>query len=697
MNFVNQFDILTIKGKGGIHIMKLTKKIPLVIICLIVPSMIITSIWTYIRTNTIMLDKVKSQMYLAESGTNNTITTMVNKEKVEVEKLAQSKFVIDLALKKQTDGKSDEYKAMLADSNKELSDYVTNAGYIEHSFIVGTDSIIFSDSSANSIGKSVAERSYCAEALRGNDAISETLTSKDTGSQAIAFASPIKYNGQILGFVGSAVYAESFSKYLKNIKIPELSSSYSYLVDENGNMIYHPTQAKIGKPVDNSAIKSLIKKIKNGGFVSPDSVTYDFKGVKKISYYIEIPTTHWLAVLCVDKSDVTNSIDGLVLTIVIISLIIMVIAIVIGILLSKTITNPILKLQALVDKTSRLELDNDGKYDHLFKATDEIGAIANSVANMRSILREVITLLKKSSSDLNKNANLVNELTLELDGFAKETSAETETLSAGMEETAAATEEVSASSGEIERAIGSMSQKANDGSKETENISGRANNLLTLSSKSRDDTKRIYDTVKSGLENAIEASSSVYEINNLTQAILEITEETNLLSLNAAIEAARAGEAGKGFAVVAEEVRQLAEQSSETTKEIEKITNVVTTSVKNLSDHSKEMLSFIEKNVLDKFNNFTETAKQYDEDSKTMNNFMLDFNAISEELNQSISGITAAINNVAKTASDGAYGLSNISDKNLTIMNRLKEISKCAEQNKENADQLNSIVEKFKL
>lgn len=677
--------------------MKLTKKIPLVIISITIISTIITCAIMYYETNNVMLKQVNSEMYLSEKCSNDTISSMIEKEKSEIQKLAQSKDVVDLALKRQTQNSSEDYNNSTNEMNKALLQYVNEHNYIEHTFIVDTNSTIYSDSSPKLLGKSISDRSYCKKALNGNDVISETLISKDTGAQTIVFASPIKYSGNIIGFVGSTVRAENFSKYIKSTKLQNLASSYIYLVDEKGNVIYHPTASKIGKPVENDAIKNVISKIKEGNSITASSIEYTFNGAKKLSYYGEIPSTHWVLVVSVDKHDVTSFIDNIILKIALISLLVTIIAIIVGTILSKTITTPILKLKELVNKTASLDLKQDSKYDYLSNLNNEVGDIAVSIGSMRSALRDVVNLLSESSSDLNSNADLVEKLTNKLRSFSEETSGETETLSAGMEETAASTEEVSASSNEITKAVNSMASKAQNGSHKADEIANRAHSLTTDFNKSSNETKDIYKKVKDELEESIKSSASVYEINNLTKSILEITEQTNLLSLNASIEAARAGEAGKGFAVVADEVGKLAEQSSETTKEIQKIVTIVITSVKSLTLNSKKILDFIDKDVLPNYESFMETAKQYDIDAKSMGDIMMDFSAISEELNASIAGISTAINNVAKTSSDGAYGLSNIAEKNSKMLESFKEISQSAEQNGTNAQKLQEIINKFNL
>lgn len=124
---------------------------------------------------------------------------------------------------------------------------------------------------------------------------------------------------------------------------------------------------------------------------------------------------------------------------------------------------------------------------------------------------------------------------------------------------------------------------------------------------------------KGKLSKAIEDTKSVDEINKLLEAILDITDQTNLLALNAAIEAARAGEAGKGFAVVAEEVRKLAEESSNTAGQIQKITETVVSSVKELANNSQQLLDFMNVNIVKDYDDFVWTGDSYSNDAKYYN------------------------------------------------------------------------------
>lgn len=670
--------------------MKIKNKLPMIMLMLIIISTAITGVVIYTKVSSILSTNVKSELQSLTMQSVETINSVIEKEQSEIDLIANNDTILN-AIKNPQDSKSVE------EANKWLSEYVKKAGDSEHTFVMDMNGIGIADSDMTSIGKSYADRDYFKKASSGKAVISETLTSKATGAQVVAFASPIFNDGKVIGIAVSGIKGESFSTHLKSTKSQNSPSSYIYVVDEKGNIVYHPTKDKIGKPVENEAIKEIVTRIGKGEKLTSAVIEYLYKDSIKLAAYDFIPTNNWTVVLSADRSEILTPVKNMMNTIIILSIIIILIAGIIGVVVSRSITNPITDIASLVNATASLNLVYNKKYDKYTKLKDEVGTMFKAVANMRVILRDVLNSLAQTSINVNRNAELVDTLTRELKIYVNETSQETENLSAGMEESAATIEEISASSGEIDNAVAAIAAKATEGSMLTNDISERAIQLKETSIASNDSAQDIYRDVKKQLEEAIENSKAVHQIHVLAQSILQITEQTNLLALNAAIEAARAGEAGRGFAVVAEEVRKLAEQSATTAADIQGVVAIVTNSVDSLNTEASKILNFVDKQVVSDYTGFINSSEKYAVDAETVNSVMLEFSATSEELNASIDGISKAISEIATTVNEGASGVTNIASKAATIVEKVKDIEKSAEENRESASTLKEIVSKFKV
>lgn len=178
------------------------------------------------------------------------------------------------------------------------------------------------------------------------------------------------------------------------------------------------------------------------------------------------------------------------------------------------------------------------------------------------------------------------------------------------------------------------------------------------------------------LDEAIEKSKSVDQIKTLTGEILNISQQTRIISLNASVEAANAGEAGKGFAVVAREVRELADSSQETANRIQEINHIVTAAVYNLSENAQNLIDYMNHSVLTEFQAFVRSGSQYKEDAAYIRRTMDEFHERTERLNHSMSGIADSIGTITKAIDEGAVGITGVADNTRNLAEDMEDIAR---------------------
>lgn len=361
--------------------------------------------------------------------------------------------------------------------------------------------------------------------------------------------------------------------------------------------------------------------------------------------------------------------------------------------ISFQVSKPLKQAEAVIGRIAGADLSTGlGK----IKVTgSEIGKILKMIEEMRLSLLGLIRGVISEAQNIGNVVNCQEDNMKALYASIEEVTATAQELSAGMEETAASTEEMNSTTSEINQEIEAIAKKALDVTVSAGEISLRADELKTNALSARENANVIYSETNEKLKTAIEKSKAIKEINNLTNAVLTIASQTNLLALNAAIEAARAGEAGKGFAVVAEQIRKLAQDSKNTVSEIQRVTGDFILYVDNLTQSSKDVLSFIDNQVIKDYDVFVKTGEQYSSDAVLINNIAGDFNSTAQQLAGSIRNITRAIEDITNANNEGAEGAESIARKSAEMVQKSNEVIEYSHLTKDSADKLNTLVQKF--
>lgn len=328
---------------------------------------------------------------------------------------------------------------------------------------------------------------------------------------------------------------------------------------------------------------------------------------------------------------------------------------------------------------------------------DELGDISFAFNNVREGIISIVGKILKSATLINESFNRIQKALTNLSTITSSAEESTGNLSGIMEQTKASASNVTVTITEARDAIENIASRASNGTIMANDISLRAEKMKEEASVSEKEAASIYVNVRESLELAIKDSKEVEKINGLLKSILDIANQTNLLSLNASIEAARAGEAGKGFGVVASEIKNLSSDTSTMVQSIREVTDNITNVVKNLVKDSTLILDFIDSKVLEDYKRLVEISEQYNNDSISFNEIMLDLSATTEELFSSMDSIQETVEDLSHSTIQGSEGIEQIIIATRTMSEDTSEFLKIAEENISAAHELETLVSSFKL
>jgi methyl-accepting chemotaxis protein len=371
----------------------------------------------------------------------------------------------------------------------------------------------------------------------------------------------------------------------------------------------------------------------------------------------------------------------------------LIIAVGIGLFISKHINEPLAKIRDLAERLAGFDLSEPISITR----KDEFGQTGIALNASMENVSGLVKLIMENSQEMSASSQELSATAEELTSKAEEIDNAIVNIANGVQETGAVSEEITASVEEVDSSINELSGKALEGSNSANQSKERANEFDRKGKKAITEVNHIYEEKKENMIKSIEDGKVVDNIKIMADTIASISEQTNLLALNAAIEAARAGEQGKGFAVVAEEVRKLAEQSSQAVVGIQETIVKVQNAFENLSENGNDVLKFINEDVNMQLQEFGKMGDQYYEDSDFVSNMSEEIAAMSEELTATIAQVSRAVQDMSETAQKSSEQTEVIKSSVEETTKGIEQVAMTAQSQAELAQKLNEMVSTFKL
>lgn len=549
--------------------------------------------------------------------------------------------------------------------------------------------------------KDVSDNELYKESQITDSFISKPDIQTDGKESVITIVIPLKDSkSNIVGHLCGSVNIQKINDFVQSIKQGE--SGYAFLIDKSGNFIAHKDLSYVLNKVsllDNASKYSQKETIETQNLLSKvssnatDTMFLNINGIYSLASFTSIPNTEWSIVVVTSAYEMFSDIISISITLVIFIILSLIIASIISMLIKRS-----LKKELNLIKNYSKELSNYNlSYTVKPLNNNEFGTVVNALNFSVVNLNKLISDIKKKSSSIFSKSVQIDDIVSIISNDLNEAANESTQIFASLQESSSLLAEVNSITENVDNSTTASALNAHKSMTYADEIEVKAENFYKETKDFSDNIKHIYQEYGGKLKKSLSEIKTVENISSITESILEISDRTNLLALNASIEASHAGENGKGFAVVADEIRSLSDESKSAVTLIKNNISNALSSISELAESAKALLEFVDKDILKNYSNIMDITLSYKSAGEDFKNIAENYSTNSSKISDSVSDIKNNINKISEFVFSITKSSSNI-NQNMQNINKISsDIVIKSNKNKNYSKQLGETVDIFKL
>ncbi len=498
----------------------------------------------------------------------------------------------------------------------------------------------------------------------------------------------------IVGYVGGGPFADSLKELLASIQTQ--GAKYSMLNVDTGMYIFDEDESLMATEVEDKNLLSIMSGIKkNESKINGYSEYQDKKLGKSIAIYQYMPEYKWAVVSRDSEKNIYASVNKSRNVLKIICIIFDLLIGVLSWILIRFSTTPLKYIKDSIVQLKELKLQKSDKLEAYINRKSEIGQIATAIDSLYDSLKDIVNTLNSCSDSLTQTAVGMSDSSKVLIECVEENSSTTEQFAQHTESIMDTVKKVDNEISEIVHVVSEVDDKIQIGTQRSEELNKKVSLMKGNISSSIETNSRRIEENKDAIAEAMLNLQSLTRIDEMATQILEITSQTNLLSLNASIEAARAGEAGRGFSVVAGEIGNLANSSSETVAEIQSICSETKINVSKIQSCFDNIVTFMQDDIQSTFEEFAKATNEYSVSIEEIQTIIQDVSQSANIFVEAVSDMKNQIEAVQNLPDNRVVSKDDVMEKAEQIGKTTEEISVIANTNQNNAISIREIANRF--